>query len=99
MGITEFREKVKVAFPNMNAKELQRLKALTNRSLKQSLKSVLGVGVDVTDENLKKAWHGVNKIEAHWEVFHRQQTHMMRTTKRKFVDYSSTAYNNHTDDL
>lgn len=98
MRITEFREKVKEARPNMNKVEQKRLDTMTNRALNSNLRQVLG-REEVTESNISKVWHEVNIIEAKADAFHRQQTHMMRTSKSSFIDYSDTAYNNHTDDL
>lgn len=99
MGVTEFRERVRKAYPNMNKVESRRLDNLTTRYLKHSLKSILGIGVAVTDSNIKSTWHKLNIQEAKWDAFHRQERHKMRTSKFVYVDYSDIAYNNHADDL
>lgn len=95
MNPTEFKNEVLKL--NLNKAEEIRVRNITTRSLKWNLREHTDFS-QITEDNYKKVWFQLNKQLAKEDKFHRIQTHSMRNC-RGFEDYSSTSYNNHTDDL
>lgn len=96
MNVTDFKNKVLSL--NLNKAEIIRIKHLTAKEFKFKLRLYTEFS-DVTNSNYKQVWFQMNQQMAKEDKFHRIQTHSMRTSKERYVDYSHLAYNNSTDDL
>ena len=97
MNITTFKEKVLLL--NLNEVEIKRINNLSGRHYKSLTLKYATKYTGIGEHNYKEIWSILNPILAEEEKFHRRQTHMIRTSKHQFVDYSASAYNNSTDDL
>lgn len=91
MNVTRFKELANST--NLSKTEKFRIDNLLARCFKYMTREC-----PATEDNWKKVLHSVKKELARNYKFHRIQTHNMRSSKG-YIDYSSQAYNNSSDDL
>ena len=98
INITRFKELALELGCPKNNKERQRLKNLSSKTLK-FLTCERRLPEGLSEKTIWKAWHIINQKLASWEKCDRRINHLMKTSKKRYIDYGHLAYNNSADDL